>query len=197
MSGRADLYVQPSRLVVGTLPNGTAVGGVWAYGIPTAGVGNYGIPAVVGVADCSNLVAASPPTLLEQYDVSSYSIAWSAIVANSAALASAPVVTAELALLVNDAVRHTNRMSATGVDTGGASETFIAGDVFTADLVNPVTVGARERLTLRIGLLSSLSANAGAQVVVGVQLDPITPGPISYPSTVSYYVIDVPASRRL
>lgn len=192
MNGQSEFYVQPSTLV---LPAGFAAN-QWYRGVPTPGVPiTPGIPAVAGIPDCKNLAASSPPTLLCEYQLYSYSIGWNVAFANSAAFA--PNVMIELALLINDRVRYVLNEGVTfpaGLDgAGGIARAF---GTWVSDLVNPIKLGARDRLSLRVGVLSDSQADLLGVLLVAAQLDSAA-HPIGYESTISYNVIDLPGSRRL
>lgn len=202
MSGRGQIFVQPSELET---TGGTAAG-AWFRGIPTPGWVSLGggatpaIPAVGGIATCANVISDSPPTLLEEFQVVSYSLGWAIYVREAAAPASPPTLTFEIALLVNDRVQYVASEQTTGIALAGVTTDFVASDHLTSDLVNPVTVGARDRLGLRIGGLCN-QATTIFGVMIGAQL---TPSPTfdsssetPFESTVSFNVIDLPGSRRL
>jgi hypothetical protein len=155
--------------------------------VPTPGWAGGGVPAVAGVATCRNLASMSPPTLLEEFEIYSYSIGWG--------LATPGEIPAgldlELQLLINDRTAWVDDEPV----PASAVTPSVANGTFRSDLVNPIRVGARDRLTLRIGLPQP--ALTSVTVVLGAQMNPAGNGISPYESTVSYNVIDLPASRRL
>lgn len=192
MSGQGQLYLQPSELYnPADLPAGQ-----WARGIPTPGIPSKGVPAVDGVADCKNLVAASPPTLLCEFEIYSYSIEFSFQLANSGAWGSAPTLIGELALLINDRVAYSTTEHLQTLITS-VNTLAVANGSFTSDLVNPIRLGARERLGLRIGINPLEDAPLGFDILVGAQLASTITTVVGGESTISYNVIDLPGSRRL
>lgn len=188
----SELFIQPSVLHV---PGGL-LAGQWGRGVPVPGApaSVNPIPAVGGIATCSNLLQDSPPTLLEQYELYSYAIGWAIFIQPQAA----DVLTAELALLVNDRVVYTASEAPTAVNEPGGSTGAYASGAWVSDLVNPIQLGARDRLSLRAGAQAS-AAVTYLDMYVGVQLGPVSSslGAIPFESTLSYRTLAVPASRRL
>lgn len=185
-----QLFIQPSFM-------GSAaamVAGQAYRGIPVPGVGN--IPPVAGIADCRNLLSDSPPTMLELYELYSYSIAFGVYVANSGVFATPPAVTVELALLVSDRVAYITQQELQTVSAFGGIQGRASG-AWVSDLVNPIRLGSRERLSLRIGLTSDSADDSGWGVTVGARYDVTTGNPIGDESTISYNTIMQPASRQL
>jgi hypothetical protein len=195
MSGSGQLWIQPSGLR-DFVP---LAAGTFYRQIPTPGVPTQ-IPAVQGIADCKNLIAQSPPTLLEEFELYSYSIGFAVLAygPDSDAFTTPPNLTAELALLVNDRVAYITSQTAAGVaiNADPANSIYELIGSWTSDLVNPIKLGARDRLSLRVGIMAD-QANSELSGVIGVQLDPATQDTIPFESTISYNVIDLPASRRL
>jgi hypothetical protein len=192
MSGSGQLFVQPSQAGFGAMSKG-----IWGRAIPTPGVPFLSLPAVGGVASCRNLIAASPPTLLEEYEIYNLVIGYTAVILLSAA---APdiVVEVEATLLINDRPAYTNSTPPQDVSGADGVEPFASG-AWTADLVNPISVGARDRLGLRVGVMASAD-NIGANVIVGMQTAYVFPtGAVALPyeSTISYRTVNVPAAHRL
>jgi hypothetical protein len=185
MSGSDYLTIQPSKLAAGAL-----AAGQWARGIPTPGTN--AIAAVEGVPGCGNLVAASPPTLLCEYSVYSYSIGFGLNVEGTAAV---PNVDAELAILVNDRVAYITSLTQLAIVATAPGAGYNATGAWVSDLVNPIRVGARERLGLRVGIRSDQDATSST-LLIGVQVDQAGRD-VAYESTLSYNVIDLPGSRRL
>lgn len=187
--------VPPSQFT----PGSGAVAGVWARGVPLPGIGaaSPGSAWIRGTADCRNLFAMSPPTLLEAYEVASYAIGWGIYIAAGSAFARPPVFTAEMAFLVNGEVRFVAQNQVDSVlNTAGLEAT--GSGTWIGDLVNPIIVGARDRLALRMGFVSDLAGPANSFGVVGAQL---VPGAVATttpaPSTISYRTLSVPGARRL
>lgn len=197
MSGYGELFVQPSTLAIGV-----SQPGAMQRGIPTPGVSvaTLAIPAVGGVPDCKNLLAAAPPTLLEAYELTSVAIGWSILNNETAGSAVTPNLVAELALLVNDRVRFITTAQAIGEQTNTGVAQYTGSGSWVLDLVNPIRLGARERLSLRIGAQSDQGFQASSQMIIGVQLQNEGAGAFAgapFESTISYNVIELPASRRL
>lgn len=185
-----SITVQPSELDISS----AIVASEWYRGIPKAGVASVPIPAVGGQPDCTNLIAGSPPTLLEEYSFYAFSIAWQIFLSNGAAYGTAPVITAEIALLVNDRVEYsTTQQQVSEIDFDGAT----ALGTFSGDLVNPIRVGGRERLSLRVGLLSDTAAAVGGFIVVAAQSSASAGNVSGVESTLSYTTLELPARRRL
>lgn len=158
----------------------------WYRQIPIVFGGNYGI-------DCKNLLAPSPPTLLEEYEVVSYAIGWSVLLFNSGGIAN-PAVQVELAFLINDRVRYTTTEQP-GTVAEGADSVYASG-AFVGDLVNPFRLGARDRLSLRAGILSSIATTTATPLYIGTQFDP-NGNELGYESTITYNTLELPARRRL
>lgn len=209
MSGSGRLFIQPSELTFfDTDDNGGDAypPGMWHRGIPTPGVAlllDIPVPAVRGIADCHNLVSNSPPTLLEAFELYSYSIGWKVHIVQQAGdyVAPFPNLSAELGILVNDELRYVSTETVpTGEEFTGAGTAAASGS-WSADLVNPILVGARDRLTLRIGVSADQTAGA-FYVLVGAQSHFVSAGGAGnvmdpFESTISYNQIDLPARRRL
>lgn len=192
-----ELFVPPSQFVTGS----GATAGRWQRGIPRAGITAFtpASPAIPGLADCNNLLANSPPTILEAYEIFSYSIGWGAYIAQGAAYTVPPVFVAELALLVNGRVRYVTSQQVESVLSTAALEATASGS-WIGDLVNPIRVGARDRLSLRMGVLTDQSGLANFVGIVGAQLQNTptgTPTLTGFESTISYRTIDLPGSRRI
>lgn len=195
MIGDAQISIQPSEAAL-AVPANPYVGGQWYRGIPTPGIAGL-VPAVGGVATCRNLIANSPPTLLELYEIYSLTIGWAVLVGDASGFASVPNLSVEMALLVNDQVRYTNVVQAVNVaSSSGTTAQYATSGAWVADIVNPIRVGARERLGLRVGVLSDIGGE-NIWVRVGTQMDPTFGAVVPYDSEISYRVIDLPGSRRL
>lgn len=162
-------------------------------GVKTSG-GALQIPAIIGQAGCDNLIADSPPTLLESYEIYSFSIGV-VVVVDTEAPAAGTAITIELALLVNDRLAYTATQV---VPARLATETY-ANAMFVSDLTNPIRLGARDRLGLRLGAAVDDSPSINNIVVAaGTTFDPSGFGSYAgFESTISYDVLDMPASRRL
>lgn len=189
MSGYAQLPVPPGTFDAAPGLGGT-LAGQWYRGIPTPGL--FG--PVSGVADFKNLLSMSPPTLLERYELYSYAIGFGVLLVSGGAFAATPTISAELALLVNDRVAYT--AIETMVTTELAVGVNMATGAWSSDLVNPIRINARERLSLRVGFISDQPTTVHGLIVAGAQLDNAGTAK-AYESTISYNVIDLPASRRL
>lgn len=197
MPGSGELFIQPSTLAVPVSQAGAMQRGIPAPGVSIA---TLVIPAVAGIPDCQNLLAASPPTLLEAYQLVSLAIGWSILNNETAGAAVTPNLTAELALLVNDRPRFITTAQAVGEQTNTGAAQYSGSGSWVLDLINPITLGARDRLGLRVGAQSDQGFQAGSQIIVGVQLQNIGAGDFAgapFESTITYNVTDVPAARRL
>jgi hypothetical protein len=185
-----ELFIQPSQLLFGAIAAGQFV-----RGIPTPGIlAVPPIPPVNGIATCRNLLSDSPPTLLEAYDIYSYSIAAGVGFINGGGFASDPSITLEIALLVNDRVRYIATQTQPGF-LAVANTNALAAALFASDLVNPIRLGARDRLSLRLGANCTLASSPGS-AIVGAQYDQ-NGLPAAVESTLSYDTIQLPAGRRL
>jgi hypothetical protein len=194
----AQLFIQPSLF-----GDFAFASGQWSRGIPTPGLAGPfvpGVPAVGGVPDCKDLLAASPPTLLEEYEIYSYSIGWGIFLEWVGADIPTPVADIELALLVNDRVQYVTSTPVVlaEVASGAGIDAWVGSDSWVSDLVNPIRLGGRERLGLRLGIKASEQL-AQRVAVVGTQIafSGGFPIPVPFESTISYNTIQVPASRRL
>lgn len=189
----AELFIQPSQMHA---PAGAAAG-QWVRGIPVPGapMAVNPIPAVSGIATCNDLLAGSPPNLLQRYEVYSYSIGWGIFVQPQEA---AGELTAELALLVNDHLAYTTSQTLPAINEPGGGTASYASGAWVADLVNHIMLGGRDRLTLRAGAQSS-EAVTYLDMYVGVQQQPAgaSLGPAPFESTISYNVTSLPPRRRL
>lgn len=195
MSGHGQVSIQPSAFNPHSTQAGTFVRGVPIPGVRDSG-GSLEIPAVDGIASCADLFSSSPPTIMEAYEVYSYSIGTSVLV-NSNPPAAGTLVTMEIALLVNDQVTYSAQQQQPLLLQNSKS---YVNYLFTSDLVNPVRVGARERLSLRIG--GALPVAVGGSVnfltfTAASQLDPTNGNEVGFESTISYNVVDIPGRRRL
>ena len=196
MSSDPQIWVPVSQINLGALAAGN-----WTRGIPLLGASELGIPAPVGIADCRDLLRSSPPTLLEDYEITNFSIGMACGVQDSGGgFASAPEITLELALLVNDRVRYVADSGPLQTPAGpGAPGSYLASYSFSADIVNPIVIGARERLTLRAGVNCNLAVNENSWVWVGIQAS-FAAGvftPSEFESTISYNVRQLSPIRQL
>jgi hypothetical protein len=183
MGGSTQLWVPPSSFTIPEKSQGKLTQGSLAAGYPD------GTQVVTGnsVAGPNNLVSPSPPTLLEEFEVYSLSIIWDVV-----GITAGVRVLANLELLVND-------RRAFGI----AGEQVEAYASWQADLVNPIRLGARDRLGLRVGVELSTAVEQGvcyfmlgatySTVGVGLHAESWTLAE----STISYNVLDVPGSARL
>jgi hypothetical protein len=189
----SELFIPPSELNAGPLSAAN-----WARGIPTPGAPTFSppVPRVDGIATCTDLISGSPPTLLEEYEIFSYSIGW-AIYFVSAVGVAAPNLTAELALLVNGRVRYVTSQTLLAISV--ISDTnFLASGSWISDLVNAITLNGRERLTLRLGLMADqVATNIYGFVGTQAEIQAVSLEPAPFESTISYNTIQVAAGRRL
>lgn len=184
MAGASALWIQPMTRIAG---------GKLRAGPPTT-------PAnpefrTSGQAGPNNLIELSPPTLLEQYEVYGGSIAWGIQYADAGN--DGKTTSARLTLLLND------RPVWSSVDDE-AQAGAVASGTFSLDLLNPIPLGARDRLGIALAfpLLVEVGINAGtitamlgAQSLGGVRLaDNNWP---AVESTIQYRVLDLPGARRV
>lgn len=188
MTGSSSVPVPPSQ--AGAVA--TVAAGVWSYGIPAILGGGP-----TGIASCRSLFSTSPPTLLEEYELYSYSIGLGAYVQASAGpgFTGSPNIQLELEFLVNDRAAYRNLLTAPAAPITAGLGAIFSG-ALTSDLVNPIRFGARNRLTLKLGLACDQDISAWI-VVAGAQIDNNGQPSIPYESSIFYNVLDVPASRRL
>jgi len=186
------LAVQPATFIVASV-----AAGEWYRAIPLVGAF---APAIAGVADANNLLSNSPPTLLEEYQLYSYSIGWGILLTEAAGdFATIPNVTAELAFLVNGQVAYVTSDGPVPTTTDAGPNAW-AGGSWVSDLVNPIILEARDRLSLRMGFFSDTAASGESQGLIGCEVGPIggfTFGPVPFDSTISYNTIRLPGRRRL
>lgn len=202
MSGASEFFVPLSEFDLPAFSGGGPSFDFWR-GVPLPGtVAFFGaMAAIAGQADCRNLAANSPPTLLEHYEIYSYTIGFGGQIVTNAPRT--PNVTAELALLVNDRVRYITQQT---VEAQGPATNInvltawnFAG-AWVADLQNPIILGARDRLSLRVGVQGDTGLRSGSGtngIVVGAQVSPNFSTPIPFESTISYRVVDLPGARTL
>jgi hypothetical protein len=191
VSGFSDFYVPPKFFA-----ELATVGGQWYRAIPTRTDMN-GIPQCTGLADLKNIAALSPPTLLEEYEIYSYAIGWGLTLDNSVGGSPGPgptQVTVELALLVNDRVVQVDQQQVP--TTPYEADGSIATGAWTTDLVNPVRLKARDRLSVQAGWQANGPASSLSYMLVGAQIGPNLAYQ-GYESVIRYNVIDLPGSRRL
>jgi hypothetical protein len=186
MGGSGQLWVPPASFSFTTINR--PVSAPLAPGYPD------GTKIVTGtnLAQPNNLVASSPPTLLEEFEIDSLAIAWG--VAGVLGTAAEVACLAKLYLLVND--RRATTLASE------ANDSLNPTGVWVADLVNPLRIGARDRLGLSVELkISTVHAQATMYfMIAGVPNG--TGGALASEwtlaeSTISYAVLDVPASARL
>jgi hypothetical protein len=199
MPGLSAFEVPPAGLAF----FGTVNGGQWHRQIPISNFGVTGIPnAPTGIADNSALELATPPTLRTAYSIYSVSLAWGAIMQN---VASGYVgnFLAEIALLINGSVRWigTDKQVAAS-QPATATDYYSASGVISADLVNPVRLNPRERLSLRLGIAMDTGVTGtGTLLTAGVAAQPRNDAPATdwdfVPSTISYQILDLPGNRSL
>lgn len=183
MGGQAELIVHPAEAIIS---NAAATQNYPA--IPPPG----GL-SPSGVATCNNLVADSPPSLLQAYEIYGFTIPAAMQVTNGSAFASAPELGLTLELLINDYPKAAYLAALSPLMF--SSSNYIATYVFAADLTNPIRVGARDRLGLRLTGVSSLAA-ATMALLAGVTYA-ATPAYVTSEGRILYDVIDLPGSRRI
>ena len=193
-----QLYVQASELL-GPDP---MYSGQFVRGIPSPGVPTFNIPPVIGIANCSNLLIDSPPTLLEEYDLAQYAIAYTVFLESGSAWGTPPTATAELGVLVNDRLVYvTTNGPETTVVLPPATGTAVVANVWTSDFNNPIGLGARDRLSIRAGFgFDGDQETEVAAILVGIQLTVSSTGSwIIGPgeSSLTYDTVAVPAARKL
>lgn len=195
MSGASSLIVQPcSSPEFMVAADGLIVPLTFTAGFPD------GTPFIVPAAQPNNLASQSPPTLLEAFDVYAVAISygWYSI---TSGLAGAELIV-ELDLLINDQLAYSTTDTQIVVAPGSGGG--IANGRWTADLVNPVRVNARERLGIAAGFSIGGTVSPTGWMMIGAQT---TGADFTHPthpdnwavrnSVISYAVIDVPAARRL
>lgn len=157
--------------------------------VPVAGLA----PAGSNVATCAALESMTPPTLRRAYSIYAVNIAWSALID---ATYTGSII-GELALLVN------GELAWVGTDaepTNNVLTDAIASGVISADLVNPIILNPRERLSLRVGMSTStpIASIILGTMVVGAQYAQDGTGDIvAVQSTISYQILDLPGNRSL
>lgn len=201
MPGAATFAVLPSE-ITGAWNNGEST--TWARGVPSL------IPAIpnlwtppTGVADCHALEANTPPTLRTAYSIYGVSIPWSAVAVDPQSPTGNFLV--ELALLVNGEVHWTGTDKQAGAVGLAGNSPWIATGIVTGDLVNPVRINPRERLSLRLSIATDVPLEAVSPAVAMTYIGyvgatyttdattPFTPAP----GTISYSIIDLPGNRSL
>jgi len=178
--GEAELFIQPSQFDV----NAMTAGGFYR-GIPTPGIGVN--PGITGIATSQNLLQDSPPTLLERYEITQILIGYSVVMGNAG---SAQTVQTELALLVNDRVRLVQQQS-NSLASGALSFT----GQWAADLINPVWLEARDRLSLRVGFGSTLTQSVQSAFLIAAAIE--AGNVVGFESSIHYRVVPKPPTRRL
>lgn len=189
MSGSGRLYPLPAFLNEGAVVAGNQYEGIPALGLGTTAGAPTGVPAY------NNLLSGSPPTLLEEFEVVAFSLPFGMELANNVGspFASAPVVNIGINLLHNDDVAYSISQQLTL--TLIATTQGVANGIFQADLVNPVRYGARSRLGIQVFFTSNEAASLGGSFLVAANWQ--AAGAQGQPASISYNVIDLPASRRL
>ena len=155
MSYYGQIYVQPSELAFqGGLQPG------WNRGIPSPGCPRLGVPAITG-ATCQSLLSANPPSLLEHYEIFGLVIGFAAVMITAS---TSDVVSVEATLLLNGSAVYTNIISESASIISaysGASDAALLAGAWSADLVNPITVGSSDSLSLRVGVESAVATTFG------------------------------------
>lgn len=198
MPGSSAFEITPST-ISGTPPGSNDSG--WYRAIPSSGLtgapaGTPPPPAPTGMPTCASLESSAPPTLLNAYDIYNITIPWGAAFYTSGTPGD---VQAEIAILINGQVRWLGTDTEVAQPLGyGTPAGYGATGTITADLVNAIRLGPRERLSLRMGVqldppvtlyLATIYGYVGAQIsgssVVGVE------------GTISYTIVDLPGVRQL
>lgn len=155
-----------------------------------------------GVASCNNLFSASPPMLGERFEV--YSLAVPAIAefssASGAAWTKAPNIRLSMDLYVNSELAYTMEDEGPGISYGSASNYALLSTTFAADLINPVYVGSRERLSIRLSTsCDQAAATAYVYAAMVLQFSSATPDGViqGAEGTISYNAVELPTARRL
>lgn len=198
------LYVQPSNLVAPIGAGGLTAGQI-IRGIP--GRGTYALAGgtppggVAQIAGCDNLVADSPPTLLEQYEFYAYNIGAVLNVATSLTLTN-PELYIEMQFLVNGEPRFvTDSGWQTPQLTAGVENRYLLNWAFSSDLINDIDITARDRLSLQAGIGCNGALASGDSLVLNVGIQAIiesgTTTAIAYPSALSYNTRALPPSRKI
>jgi len=203
MPGASAFTIPPSEAHFDWPPNNTVLpASQWSRGIP---VPTFLAPT--GVADCRALERGVPPTLRTAYECYALSIAWGLRMGNAGGWVGNLLV--ELALLVNDQLAWVGTDSGAGAQTNesGPTPVIIANGIINADLVNPVRINPRERLSLRIGMAvdAPVTPSPGTFITMAATVaeqDVLASGattvsPVAVQSTISYQIIDLPGARSL
>lgn len=201
MPGASAFTIPPSEADFSWPPDDTVLpASQWMRGIP--------VPtalAPTGVADCRALERGVPPTLRTRYECYALSIAWGLRMGNAGGWVGNLLV--ELALLINGQLAWVGVDSGMGAQANEPAPVIIANGVINADLVNPVVINPRERLSLRIGMAvdtpvtpNALTFITGAATVGQQTVLPSGSTDVSdtaVQSTISYQIIDLPGTRSL
>lgn len=188
MSGTGQLWLPPSQaLIAGPIQPAQPYSGTPTI-IPT-------VANVTGVADCTNLLKSSPPTLLELFEIYAFSIPYALQIDNTAGFAVPPTGQIQLALYVGSDLAGSYSDSPSMYEA--TADNYVGSGVFQSDLVNPIRLAARDRLAIKLTGISAVAATT-MELYVGVVL---ATQPVNHyngaPATINYNVIDLPASRRL
>jgi len=194
MPGSSSFFVP----LAGTTYDFPATNGTeWNRQIPPPG-GIAGQPT--GIATCAALEYMAPPTLRTAYSIYSLSIAWGAQLFDSVDSPYVGTILAEIALLINGDVAWVGSDVQPAVLSSLASW-YLASGVISADLVNPLRIDPRERLSLRLGgalgAPATVSATNALYMIVGGKSIPSTLGYLSIQSPINYQIIDLPGDRSL
>ena len=193
MPGASSFFVP----IAGTIYDFPTTNGTeWNRQIPPPGV----VPGPTGIADCNALEYMAPPTLRTAYSIYSLSIAWGAQLFDSADAPYVGNILAEVALLVNGDVVWVGTDAQPAILSSFASW-YLADGVISADLVNPLRLNPRERLSLRLGGALSHPATVSAvnalYMIVGGKSLPSSLGFESIQSPINYQILDLPGNRSL
>ena len=193
MPGASSFFVP----IAGTIYDFPATKGTeWNRQVPPPGV----VPGPTGIADCSALEYMAPPTLRTAYSIYSLSIAWGAQLFDSADSPYVGSILAEIALLINGDVVWVGTDEQPAILSNIASWSLADG-VISADLVNPLRLNPRERLSLRLGgalsAPATISATNALYMIVGGKSVPTTLGYTSIQSPINYQILDLPGNRSL
>lgn len=199
MPGSSAFMVPLNAIFV---PFATTPGTEWHRAVPSAAttinaLGAGSIPT--GIADCKALEYYAPPTLRTAYDIYSVSIPWGVQLIDLGA-AYADNILFEAALLINDQVAWIGSDDQPVAPIPFDANGYFANGVISADLVNPLRLNPRERLSLRLGaaLRVPTTVNAGNSLLMAVGgQSGANATMFGVQGTISYQIIDLPGKRSL
>jgi hypothetical protein len=195
----SSAFIVPFETIQYNFP--TTPGTDWFRAVPTrASTAAMGYPVVTGIAECTALELLTPPTLRTAYSIYHLSIPWAAdATINPPATTYVGNILAEIALLVNGLVQFVGNDSQPAVGIQGDPGVYRASGVISADLINPIRLNPRERLSLRLGTALSAPAtvNVANTIQIGVSAIAVSTALASTEGTISYEILDLPGSRQL